>query len=164
MGTPTPAHLSPAHAAQLAKVSRRTIMRAIEARELLAFRDNRNRWQISRQELENWACAQWAISEQRSPDAHLDAHPAQPDAHLPTVDQDTLANDLAAARLTIAQLEVRLEERAALVSAAEARAQMAEADRNRWRDFAEKLTDRPAAPPADLPTTSPRRWWPWRRG
>ena len=40
----------------------------------------------------------------------------------------------------------------------------AEADRDRWRDLAEKLTDRPAAPPADLPVPSLRRWWPWRRG
>lgn len=139
-------------------------MRAIEAKELLAFRDNRNRWQITRQELEKWAHAHRALSEQSSPDAHSDAHLAQPDAHFPKANQDTLANDLAAARLTIAQLEVRLEERAALVSAAEARAQMAEADRDRWRALAEKLTDRPAAPPVDLPAPLPRRWWPWRRG
>ena len=135
-------------------------MRAIESKELLAFRDNRNRWQINRQELDKWASAQWAHSEQCSPDAHF----AQLDAHIPRMDQDTLANDLAAARLAIAQLEVRLEERAALVSAAEARAQMAEADRDHWRALAEKLADRPTAPPADLPAPSPRRWWPWRRG
>ena len=143
-------------------------MRAIEAKELLAFRDNRNRWQITRQELEKWASAQWALSEQHSPDAHSDVHIAQSDAHLPKAAQDTLANDLAAAQLTIAQLEVRLEERTALVSAAEARAQMAEADRDRWRALAEKLTDRPTAPSADpapsLPAPPPRRWWPWRRG
>lgn len=139
-------------------------MRAIEAKELLAFRDNRNRWQITRQELEKWACAHWALSEQHSPDAHSDAHIAQSDAHLPKVNQDTLANDLAAAQLTIAQLEVRLEERAALVSAAEARTQMAEADRDRWRALAEKLTDRPTSTPDPAPAPSPRRWWPWRRG
>ena len=164
LGTPIPAHLSPAQAAQLAKVSRRTIMRAIDNKELLAIRDNRNRWQITRQELEKWAGAQWALSEQRSPDAHSDAHLAQPDAHLPGADRDNLAEDLAAARLTIAQLEARLEERTALVSAAEARAQTAEADRDRWRALAEKLTDRPALPPVDLPAPAPRRWRFWRRG
>ena len=142
-------------------------MRAIEAKELLAFRDNRNRWQITRQELENWAHAHRALSEQSSPDAHSDAHLAQPDDHFPKADQDTLANDLASARLTIAQLEVRLEERAALVGAAEARAQMAEADRDRWRALAEKLADRPTAPSADSAsslTSPPRRWRFWRRG
>lgn len=71
-------------------------------------------------------------------------------------DRSTLADDLDKARLTIAQMEARLEERAALVRAAEA-------DRDRWRALAEKLTNRPAAPPADPPAPSPRRWWPWRR-
>ena len=175
LGTPIPAHLSPAQAAQLAKVSRRTIMRAIDHKELLAIRDNRNRWQITRQELEKWAGAQWALSGQCPPDAQPNAHLAQSDAQLSGADRDSpadpggpdrdsLAEDLAAARLTIAQLEARLEERAALVSAADARARMAEADRDCWRALAEKLTDRPAAPPADLPAPSPRRWWSWRRG
>ena len=167
LGTPIPAHLSPAQAAQLAKVSRRTIMRAIDNKELLAIRDNRNRWQITRQELEKWVGAQWALSKQRSPDAHSDAHLAQPDAHLPGADRDNLAEDLAAARLTIAHLEARLEERAALVSAAEARAQMAETDRDRWRTLAEKLTDRLAGREAQAPASVPtapryRRWWSWR--
>lgn len=171
LGAPTSPHLSPAHAAQLAKVSRRTIMRAIEAGELPAFRDNRNRWQIIRQELENWAGAQWAPNEQRPPNAYSDAHIAQPDAHLSKadrggLDRDSLADDLVAARLTIAQLEARLEERAALVSAAEARAQMAEADRDSWRALAEKLTDRLAERPAVLPPEPeppPRRWWSWTK-
>ncbi|WP_423208857.1 hypothetical protein [Paracoccus yeei] len=74
-------------------------------------------------------------------------------------DWSTLADDLDKARLTIAQMEARLEERTALVRATEA-------DRDRWRALAEKLTDRPTAPPAPdpAPTPSPRRWWPWRRG
>lgn len=148
----------------MAKVSRRTIMRAIDNKELLAIRDNRNRWQITRQELEKWAGAQWAPSGQRPPDAHPDAHLAQSDAQLSGADRDSLAEDLAAARLTIAQLEARLEERAALVSAADARARMAEADRDRWRALAEKLTDRLAERPADPPpepTAPPRRAWRW---
>jgi hypothetical protein len=72
-------------------------------------------------------------------------------------DWSTLADDLDKARLTIAQMEARLEERATLVRAAEA-------DRDRWRALAEKLTNRPAAPFADPPALPPRRWWPWHRG
>jgi excisionase family DNA binding protein len=54
--------MSPAQAAQLKNVSRRTIMRAIESHELKAFRDNRNHWKIDRQALDMWADAQWAIT------------------------------------------------------------------------------------------------------
>ncbi|WP_244961246.1 hypothetical protein [Paracoccus sanguinis] len=69
-------------------------------------------------------------------------------------DWSTLANNLETARLTIAQMEARLEERAALVRAAEA-------DRDRWRTLAEKLTDRPAVPLADPPALLPRKTWRW---
>lgn len=134
-------------------------MRAIEAGELPAFRDNRNRWQITRQELENWAGAQWAPSGQRPPDAHQNAQLSGPD-------RDSLAEDLVAARLTIAGLEARLEERAALVRAAEERTQAAEADRDHWRTLADKLTERLAERPVALspePEPPPRRWWPWRK-
>lgn len=57
---PTSAPMSPAQAAQLKNVSRRTIMRAIESHELQAFRDNRNHWKIDPQELDKWADAHWA--------------------------------------------------------------------------------------------------------
>ncbi|AYF04233.1 hypothetical protein PY32053_04748 (plasmid) [Paracoccus yeei] len=165
VGTPTITSLSPAQAAQLAKVSRRTIMRAIDAQELRAFRDNRNRWQISQEELEKWTYAQFAPSGHRPHDAHPTAHPPP----------DEIALELAAARANIAQLEARLDERAALVRMSEMRAQAAEAARagaeNRAvaaEALAAKLADllatRPAAPPADPPAPSPRRWWPWRRG
>jgi excisionase family DNA binding protein len=46
--------MSPAHAAQLKTVSRRTIMRAIESKKLQAFRDNRNQWKIDPLELDKW--------------------------------------------------------------------------------------------------------------
>lgn len=154
---PTSAPLSPAQAAQWAKVSRRTIMRAIDAQELPAFRDNRNRWQISPEALGTWASAQWASTGQRPPDVQpcpLDAHPSAQAA------KDDIAHDLAAARLTIAQLEARLDERAALVRAAEARAQAAEA---LAAQLTELLAARPAQEPDAAPSVPPRRWWPWRR-
>ncbi|QIE44008.1 helix-turn-helix domain-containing protein (plasmid) [Rhodobacteraceae bacterium SC52] len=49
--------MSPAQAAHQAKVSRRTIMRAIENHDLKAFRDNKNHWKIAAQDLEQWASA-----------------------------------------------------------------------------------------------------------
>ena len=66
--TPTSAPMSPAQAAQLKGVSRRTIMRAIESHELQAFRDNRNHWKIDPQALNKWADAQWAPSEHVHPE------------------------------------------------------------------------------------------------
>jgi len=157
LGAPTSDPLSPAQAAQWAKVSRRTIMRAIDAQELPAFRDNRNRWQISPEALGTWAGAQWAPSGLCSADAQpcpLDTHPSAQAA------KNDTAHDLAAARLTIAQLEARLEERAALVRAAEARAQAAEALAQKLGDL---LAARAAPEPVAAPLPSPRRWRPWRR-
>lgn len=129
LGTP----MSPAQAAHHAKVSRRTLMRAIDTQELPAFRDNRNRWQIRPEDLEKWADAQCA------PSGH--AHP------LPTpLAQDETALELAAARATIPQLEARLA--------------ATEQDRDRWRAMAETLAARAPDPP-DPPTPPRRRWWPW---
>lgn len=140
-------------------------MRAIEAQELPAIRDNRNRWQISLEALGTWAGTQWAPTGQHPQDAQfcpLDAHPSAQ-----TV-KDDIAHDLVAARLTIAQLEARLAEREAVVGAAEFRAQSAEEERDRWRAQAEKLTELLAARQAPTPSLAspspPRRWWPWRRG
>ena len=147
--------LSPREAARIAKVGKSTIMRAIEATQLEARRDNRNQWRIERSALDRWTM------DRPGPDRDSPADRINADRDSPMdrtrADWSTLADDLNKARLTIAQMEARLEERAALVRAAEA-------DRDRWRDLAEKLTDRPAAPPADLPPPSLRRWWPWRRG
>lgn len=47
--------LSPAAAAKAASVSRSAIMRAISSKELKARRDNRNRWQIDRVDLDAWS-------------------------------------------------------------------------------------------------------------
>ena len=139
--------LSPREAARIAKVGKSTIMRAIEATHLEARRDNRNQWRIERNALDRWTVDRPGPDR----DSPMDRTGA---------DRSTLADDLDKARLTIAQMEARLEERAALVRAAEA-------DRDRWRALAEKLTDRPNAPsvaPASSLTSPPRRWWLWRRG
>lgn len=133
--------LSPREAARIAKVGKSTIMRAIEAGQLEARRDNRNQWRVDRSALDRW------IAVRPEPDRNSPARRTGSD-------RASLADDLAAARLTIARLEARLEERSALVSAAEG-------DRDRWRELAEKLTDLPAAPLADPSPAPPRRGWRW---
>lgn len=50
----TSTHMSPAQAAQVAGVSRWTIMRAIKSQELQAIRDNRNHWRIAPDALDRW--------------------------------------------------------------------------------------------------------------
>lgn len=57
--------LTPNEAAKRSSRSRRTIMRAIEAGEIEARRDNRNQWQIDED-----ALAQWARNEQTPTVAH----------------------------------------------------------------------------------------------
>ena len=146
--------LSPREAARIAKVGKSTIMRAIEAAQLEARRDNRNQWRIEHSALDRWT------TDRPGSDRDSPMDRTEPDRDSPIgrigADWSTLADDLNTARLTIAQMEARLEERAALVRAAEA-------DRDRWRALAEKLTDRPAAPFADPPALPPRRAcrWPW---
>ena len=112
--TPTSAPMSPAQAAQLKSVSRRTIMRAIEYHELQAFRDNRNHWKIDPQALDKWADAQWALSEH--------AHPEVPT--LPTFD---LAISLARAEAERDALREQLEQ--------------VKEDRDHWRRLVERQSD-----------------------
>ena len=112
---PSGAPMSPAHAARLLKVSRRTVMRAIESFQLLAVRDNRNHWKINPEELDRWARSQCARSE------HV--HTKMP-AH-----QDS------------AETLARLAAETARADAAERARDQAEADREAWRKQAEKLSE-----------------------
>lgn len=86
----TSSHMSPAQAAQVVNVSRWTIMRALKSLELPAIRDNRNRWQIARKDLEAWR----SHSVHRQQDSHT--------SHTPE------ALELAAAKAEIGQLRERL--------------------------------------------------------
>jgi predicted site-specific integrase-resolvase len=47
--------LTPAKAAQIAQVSRTTVMNAIKSSDLHAVRDNKNRWQIDENDLKQWS-------------------------------------------------------------------------------------------------------------
>ncbi len=115
--------ISPAYAAQSKNVSRRTIMRAIENHDLKAIRDNRNHWKIDPKDLDEWADDQFLPSDH--------AHPI-----LPTMPTSDLGAKLAVAE---AQRDAAREQLAGV-----------QEDRDRWREMAEKLADKPR-----------RRWW-WR--
>lgn len=123
--TPTSSPMSPAQAAHMKGVSRRTIMRAIESHELQAFRDNRNHWKIDPQALDKWADAQWAPSGH----AHPPSGHAHPDA--PTLPTPDLAISLARTEAERDALREQLEQ--------------IKEDRDHWRRMAEnqqKLLDR----------------------
>ena len=107
--------LTPNEVARRTGRSRRTIMRAIEAGEIEARRDNRNQWQIS----EN-ALAHWARNEQPT----HDAHPA------PT------ASDVLQAQ--ILGLQMLLDEVRASNAALQSSNDDLRADRDAWRSMAQR--------------------------
>lgn len=115
--------ISPAHAAQSKNVSRRTIMRAIETFALRAFKDNRNHWRIDPKDLDKWANTHCSPSD--------NAH-----SILPTIPTPGLEAKLAVVE---AQRDAAREQLAGV-----------QEDRDRWREMAEKLADKPR-----------RHWW-WR--
>jgi len=104
--------LSPAEAAKRVGCSRRSIMRAIEEKKLIAHRDNHNQWRIDAD-----ALAQWAPTGQ----AQVIAHPAPTPAHV--------VHELQT-RVAVLEVELAGERR---------RADTAEADRDAWRDQAQQL-------------------------
>jgi len=101
--------LTPNEAVKRTGRSRRTIMRAIEAREIEAHRDNRNRWRIS-----EGALAQWALSEQPMPAAHL----------APIASEAVLQERIRALETLLAEMRVTTDD--------------LRADRNAWRTMAQR--------------------------
>lgn len=114
MNMPTNTPMSPAQAAHHAKVSRRTIMRAISSQELKAFRDNKNYWKIACQDLETWASAQCAHTAEK------------PTPSPPDISSEAL--ELAIARAENNHLRQQLK--------------ATETDRDHWRSMAEKLIEK----------------------
>lgn len=125
---PTSAPMSPTQVAQATNTSRRTVMRAIEAQELPAFRDNRNHWKITPQAVEQWALAQCAPSGHAHQLPTLDTQPAHP---MPTPGEGAGALE--------AERQAR---RLAEVEAAELRGKLAatEAERDRLHGIVQSLT------------------------
>lgn len=110
-----PSHMSPAQAAQVAGVSRWTIMRAIKSLDLLANRDNRNQWHIASDDLDAWRL-------------HSVRSKAEPHT-LHSLE-------------VIAGLREKLSGETTRADAAERARDHAEADRDHWREIAGKLADR----------------------
>lgn len=130
--------MSPSQVAQVTGTSRRTVMRAIEAHELQAFRDNRNHWKITPQALEDWANAQCA-----------------PSGHLPTIAHHVPTREDGAGDAELrAEREAR---RAAELEAAELRGKLeaTAAERDRLHGIVQRLTE---------DRVQGRSWWPWGRG
>lgn len=135
---PTSLPMSPTQVAQATNISRRTVMRAIEAQELQAFRDNRNHWKITAEAVERWALSQCATS------GHIQLLPTteQQSAHLVS------SFDEGAGQLGAERQARRLAE----VEAAELRGKLiaTEAERDRLHSLIENLT---------TPKTKRRPWW-----
>jgi len=126
-------HMSPTQAAQVANVSRWTIMRAIKSGYLQAFRDNKNQWKIKNDDLKAWLSAhhtQCAHTVQHE----IDEHPTHTPAHPDSIAKETL--ELVRVK---AELEAEKTLRATI-----------EADRDHWRELAQKLAE-----------TRPRKRWFW---
>lgn len=139
---PTSLPMSPSQVSHATGASRRTIMRAVEAGELEAFRDNRNHWKITAQAVEKWALAQIAPSGR----AHPITVPEPPSAHV-------LPTSIEAADALAAERQAR---RLAEVEAAELRGKLiaTEAERDRLHGIIQSLTAQKA---------KRRGWWPWQR-
>lgn len=90
--------LTPAQAAERAKCGRSSIMRALEAKSLRGERDNKNRWKISQQALDEWTKSRPEIDRSVS-------------EQIAVTDQDKTGHvreELAAAKAEIAGLRDRL--------------------------------------------------------
>lgn len=94
--------VSPQQAADRAGVSRRTIMVAIEGKNLKAQRNNRNHWQIDPDDLDAWIERRGGKVAAVSPE--VSGTPTEP-----TVEVTRLTEQLRAAEDRIADLEARLE-------------------------------------------------------
>lgn len=93
--------LSPAAAAKFAGVSRSAIMRAINSKQLNAYRDNRNRWQIERDALDKWSATR--------PEQDRSVSTSDPITDRPVTETDQATiTELATAKATIKGLEARL--------------------------------------------------------
>lgn len=108
-------------------------MRAIKSGDLQAFRDNKNQWRIKPDDLNAWL---FAHHTQCAHTVHeeVDSHHVHTHAHLNQITQDML--ELVRMR---AELEAEKTLRAAT-----------EADRDHWRELAQKLAE-----------PRRRKWWFW---
>lgn len=133
-------HLTPQQAAERAGVSRSTIVRALQDRELSAMRDNSGRWQIDPEQLAAWAL-------HRAETAH---------GHRPNTDHaDRLAAltaQMDTARQSLAERDAQIARMADAAAAQDARLADTMRDRDAWREQAQQLARRELRhQPADQP-------------
>ncbi len=131
--------LTPQQAASRAQVSRGTIMNAIKDSHLVARRDNRNRWQITPDDLSKWLSDRSDIATVKA--VIIDSQ------SLPPSDENLIR---------IAVLEAELKGR-------DQRIADLERDRDDWKAQAQELARRDVSQVQIDPSPPPRRWWPWRR-
>lgn len=86
-------HLTPQQAADLAKVSRTTIMQALKSNELKGVQGNNGRWKITKEAIEDW----------------LSLRPATLSHRQKEPETDSFSSDLIAARVEIAKLTAEKE-------------------------------------------------------
>ena len=104
-------NLSPNAAAKLTGISRSAIMRALANKSLFAQRDNKNRWQISPDDLAKWVDSR--------PDTLAQVRPGAGPV-------SNLSGELASSRTEVRLLREQLDE--------------TKADRDAWRSQAETLS------------------------
>lgn len=126
-------HMSPAQAAQQVGLSRWTIMRAIKSNEIRAFRDNRNQWRISEQDLFAWRSSSVRTSEE----VHTSSAPIADEA----------------LHQKVAELTIRAEVAEALLARERELNESLSSDREHWRQQA-MLLSAPA---------KKKKWWSWAR-
>lgn len=133
--------LTPQQAASRAQVSRGTIMNAIKDSHLVARRDNRNRWQITPDDLSKWLSDRSDIATVKAVNLDSQQVPLPSDENL----------------IRIAVLEAELKGRDQWIADLER-------DRDAWKAQAQELARRDVPPvPAPAPPSPLRRGWFWRR-
>lgn len=117
--------LSPDGAAKRAGVSRRTVLRAIKRKDVQAVMDNRGRWRVDGDSLDAWAA--WRMPSGQCPVSGAGAHEiAQSEAErLGTIRE-------------LGELRANLAGRAAEVAGLRELVRAVEADRDVWRELAQR--------------------------
>lgn len=122
--------LTPQQAAERASVSRATIVRALQSHALHGIRGNDGRWNIDPEALDSW-------SAHRANTVHEQGMNSDQTAEI-----RRLSEQLDSARQEIADRDKRLARLEAEAAAQAARKADAAADRDAWREQAQRLAER----------------------
>lgn len=132
--------LTPQQAAARAKVSRGTIMNALKDGSLTGFRDNRNRWQITLDDLSKWLSGRTENASFKGGNLDIHQHTRKP----PAIDENTL-------RIAVLEAEIKGKDQ---------RIFDLERDRDDWKAQAQEMARRDI-PYVQLASPPRRRWWPF---